>query len=306
MKPEVTRFRIDDILQRLKVEFGPIAAAGGLGLIFVPSTLTVASDRRLLRRLLQNLVSNAIKYTPRGRVLIGVRRCGAMLRVEVWDTGLGIPEADQKTIFREFERLAPAVRTARGVGLGLSIVERISRVLGHHIAVRSWPGKGSVFSVELPLAKRAAASAHQVGVASGDPRALAGLVVAAIDNEPRILEGMATLLEGWGCRCIGAADAGAVIAALDNLGVQPDAIIADFHLDEADGLAAIATLRGRFGAQLPAMIVTADRSAAMREKIAACGVRLLHKPLRPAALRALLSQWRLAPPRTHPDQAAGE
>jgi signal transduction histidine kinase len=306
MKPEVTRFRIDDILQRLKVEFGPMAAEAGVRLTFVASSLTTASDRRLLRRLLQNLVSNAIKYTPQGRVLVGVRRRGAALRVEVWDTGLGIPEADQKTIFREFTRLAPAVRSARGVGLGLSIVERISRVLGCEVTVRSTFGKGSMFSVDLPRAKRVAASAHQGSVAAGDPHALAGMVVAAIDNEPRIVQGLTSLLAGWGCRCIGGADAKAVLLALTRDGLAPDAVIADFHLDETDGLAAVATLRARFGAQLPAVIVTADRGDAIREQANTYGVRILHKPLRPAALRALLSQWRVAPPAPYPDQAAGE
>src|SRR5690606_7265244 len=129
MKPELSNFRIDEVFCQLDVEFAPLAAEKGLKLKFAPSSLAVRSDRRLLRRLLQNLVSNAIKYTPHGRVLIGCRRRGGLLRIEVIDTGLGIPQAKQRVIFQEFQRLEQGARVARGLGLGLSIVERIARVL---------------------------------------------------------------------------------------------------------------------------------------------------------------------------------
>src|SRR5438270_10941665 len=151
MKPEFVNFRIDELLRRLEVEFAPLAQEKGLTLKFMPCSLAVHSDRRLLRRLLQNLVSNAIKYTPKGRVLVGCRHHGARLRIDVYDSGLGIPAAQQQAIFQEFHRLDQGARVARGLGLGLSIVERIARVLNHKIEVNSIPGRGSHFSVEVPL-----------------------------------------------------------------------------------------------------------------------------------------------------------
>ena len=154
MKPQWSSFRIDEIFRQLQREFEPVAREKGLALTFVPSSLTVRSDRRLLRRLLQNLVSNAIKYTPSGRVLVGVRRRGPCLVIEVWDTGLGIPASKQKIVFREFQRLDQGAKVARGLGLGLSIVERIGRVLDHAITLSSEPGRGSVFRVEVPVVAR--------------------------------------------------------------------------------------------------------------------------------------------------------
>src|SRR5690606_12220862 len=155
MQPELSSFHIDDVFCQLDREFAPLAAEKGLTLKFVPSSLAVRSDRRLLRRLLQNLVSNAIKYTPRGRVLVGCRRRGKEVRIEVADTGLGIPPDKQRIIFEEFQRLEQGAKVARGLGLGLSIVERIARVLHHHVTLRSKSGKGSSFALNVPLASAA-------------------------------------------------------------------------------------------------------------------------------------------------------
>jgi Na+/proline symporter/signal transduction histidine kinase len=295
MQAEPSPFHIDDILRQLKLEFEPQARNKSLKLIFVPCSLTVTSDRRLLRRLLQNLISNAIKYTPSGEVLVGCRRHGHKVRIEVWDTGLGIPADKQDAIFREFERLPQAAKTARGLGLGLSIVERLARVLDCPVTLRSVPGKGSVFSVEVPLAKGDLTLAPRrqrlTPVTSHEP--LAGLRILAIDNEPRILEGMETLLSGWSCKVMVAADlVGAEIAMAQDQ-FEPDVVIADYHLDEGDGIAAIEALRARGGREIPALLITADRSQIMRDRAAELDIRVLNKPLRPAALRALLSQWRM-------------
>ena len=294
MKPELLVFRIDDILGQLKIELAPLAREQGLRVDFIPSSLSVRSDRRLLRRLLQNLISNAIKYTVKGRVLVGVRRRGADIEVQVLDTGLGIPESQQKAIFREFERLAAAAKTARGLGLGLSIVERISRVLDHRIRVRSKPGHGSLFSVLVPVSEASVAAAQSVAEAPpAPPTPLSGLHVLAIDNEPRILAGMNHLLMGWGCVVTVGADLAEARAALQARGVTPEVIIADYHLDDSDGISAIAALREAYGADLPAILATADRSPEVRDLAASHNIRVLNKPLRPAALRALLSQWRV-------------
>ena len=168
---------------------------------FVPTTLAVRTDRRLMRRLLQNLVSNAIKYTLKGRVLVGCRRAGGAVRIEVWDTGLGIPADRQRAVFEEFRRLDQGARVARGLGLGLSIVERLSRVLDHPLGLDLRPGEGSVFFVTAPIGAAAPTRLTENGtpqpLPGGEP--LAGLKVLAIDNEPRVLEGMRSLMSRWGC-----------------------------------------------------------------------------------------------------------
>ncbi|MCP8940008.1 hybrid sensor histidine kinase/response regulator [Alsobacter sp. SYSU M60028] len=291
MKAELTSFRIEEILNQLKLEFEPIAKAKGLRLVFAPCSLTVRSDRRLLRRLLQNLVSNAIKYTPQGRVLVGCRRLDGRLRVEVWDTGLGIPTSKQKAVFREFQRLDQGARVARGLGLGLSIVERLGRVMNHRVRLASTVGKGSMFSVEVPTAAPQPAMAAQRQAAPSVGAPLNGLAVLCIDNEPSILHGMMTLLSGWGCEVITAASLSEARAALDGRG-PPDVIVADYHLDDGDGLAAIAALRGDFNLAVPAVLLTADRTLAVRDAAAEHSAHVLNKPLKPAALRALLAQWR--------------
>jgi CheY-like chemotaxis protein len=250
----------------------------------------VRSDRRLLRRLLRNLVSNAIKYTPQGRVLVGCRRRCAALRIEVWDTGMGIPLAKQKTVFEEFQRLASGAKAARGLGLGLSIVERLGRVLGHDVALRSKSGAGSLFSVTAPLGVTAGAgqgpAAAQDLSRAREP--LNDLLVLAIDNEPRVLEGMRALLQKWGCRVAAAAGLSDAPAAIGAFRAAPDVIIADYHLDDGDGVAAIGALRARFGAAVPAILATADRSPEVREAALRAQISILHKPLKPAQLRALL------------------
>jgi len=292
LKPQWSSFRLDELFRQLQREFEPVAREKGLGLRFVAPSLTVRSDRRLLRRLLQNLVSNAIKYTPSGRVLVGARRRGGALRIEVRDTGLGIPASKQRLVFREFQRLDQGARVARGLGLGLSIVERIARVLSHPLRLASEPGRGSTFSVELPVVAPVAAQPAPVEARPAALAPLAGLTVLAIDNEPAILDGMRILLQGWGCAVRTAASAEEACALLGD-GPQPAVLIADYHLDEgANGLDAIATVRACLGADVPAVLLTADRTPAVREEASARGVHVLNKPLKPAALRALLAQWR--------------
>ncbi len=295
MKAETTVFRIDDILNQLKLEFAPLAEEKHLKLTFAPCHHAVRSDRRLLRRLLQNLVSNAIKYTPKGRVLVGCRVRRGRLKVEIWDTGLGIPENKHKIVFQEFERLESGARTAQGLGLGLSIVERIARVLGHRIILESWPGKGSMFAVEVPVA---ANMPSRVSVPESQTASrhlpLEGLKIIAIDDEARILEGMTVLLEGWGCQVMTALGLNAAAENLRALHEVPDAILADYHLGDELGIDVIAALRAEFGMQIPAILMTADRSQAVRVEATMRDINLLHKPVKPAALRALLTQWRVA------------
>jgi Na+/proline symporter/signal transduction histidine kinase len=293
MKAEITSFRIDDLFRQLAVEFSPMAEQKGLTLSFKPSTLAIHSDRRLLRRLLQNLISNAIKYTSKGGVLVGCRRRGKKLSLEVHDTGPGIPQSKQRIIFHEFQRLEQGAKIARGLGLGLSIVERIARVLEHKLSVRSKVGRGSSFMVTVPIAPALPAVAPSPAPTPVAAAPLDGLVVLAIDNEPKILEGMQALLNGWGCHTILAPGWREAHEALNETQIPPDVVIVDFHLDEGNGLDVVTQLRWRFGSALPAILVTADRSQEVREKAQEKNVHLLNKPLKPAALRALLTQWRV-------------
>ncbi len=293
LKPELMTFRIDELLRQIEVEFAPMATEKGLALGFIPSRLVVRSDRRLLRRLLQNLVSNAIKYTPKGRVLVGCRRHGRKLRIDVYDTGLGIPVSKRQAIFQEFHRLDHGTRVARGLGLGLSIVERIARVLDHKITLASAMGRGSRFSVEVPLSSEAPVA--QAGVVRTIERGkLDGLAVLCIDNEPTILDGMDVLLGGWGCRVLKAPDLEAAIAALTASEAPVDALVVDYHLDRSNGIDAVGELRRRFGAGLTAILVTADRSPHVRDDARAHAIEVLPKPIKPAALRALLARARAA------------
>src|SRR5262245_2020893 len=293
MKPEIVSFRIDELFRQLEVEFTPLAQEKGLKLQLVPCSLGIQSDRRLLRRLLQNLVSNAIKYTPEGRVLVGCRRRRRRLRIDVYDTGLGVPASKRRAIFQEFHRLDRGAKVARGLGLGLSIVERIARVLDHKIAVTSAVGHGSHFSVEVPLAATIPMGQPQRVAREVDRVPLSGITVVCIDNDLAILDGMETLLGGWGCRVLKAADLNAAISVVAEAKLSPDGLLVDYHLDEGNGIAAIGELRRRFGADLTAILITADRSPHVREEARANGIQLLNKPIKPAALRALLTQWRM-------------
>jgi len=292
MRPELASFRIDELLRQIDLEFAPLAAGKGLELTFMPCTAVVRSDRRLLRRLLQNLVSNAIKYTPHGRVLVGGRRSGSQLRIEVYDTGIGVPTSKQRDIFVEFHRLDQGAKIARGLGLGLSIVERVARVLDCPMEVRSNVGRGSCFAVMVPLSSAAPVAMPAREEARADPGQLAGITALCIDNEPAVLDGMETLLRGWGCGVVKAPDLKSALATVTDGSTTPHGLLVDYHLDRGNGIEAITALRRIFG-EVPAILITADRSPEVRDEARAEGIQLLQKPVKPAALRALLAQWRV-------------
>jgi Na+/proline symporter/signal transduction histidine kinase len=295
LEPDLTVFPLNDVFERLAVEFEPMARAKGLELRIVPTRAWVRSDRRLLRRVLQNLVANGIKYTPSGKVLLGVRRRGEGISIQVGDTGPGIPKGKRAIIFKEFQRLEETASSVRGLGLGLSIVERIGKVLSHPVELVSVPGRGSIFSMELPRAEPSAASVSVEPAAQPAGR-LAGLRVVCIDNEPSVLQGMEALLSGWGCIVTSARSSGEALERLRQSGHQPDIILADYHLDDGTGIGTIAALRAAARTQIPAIIITADHSAEVQREARLKGHALLRKPLKAAALRALMHQltWRRA------------
>jgi signal transduction histidine kinase/CheY-like chemotaxis protein len=292
MTPSISSFRMADLMRSLEIEFAPIARAKGLELDFVPCSLPAESDRSLLRRLLQNFISNAIKYTPRGRVLVGCRRRGQSLQIGVYDTGVGIPVVKRGEIFKEFHRLEQGARIARGLGLGLSIVERLARVLNHGIALDSNAGGGSFFSVTVPIAKGVN---HTGAVTSATPLSktpMSGSLIVCIENDPAILDGMKTLLTAWDAEVIAVADPDAAVEAIEAAGGRVTGLLVDYHLDRGNGVAAIRDIRRRFGDNIPAILITADRSPHVRAAAREENIAVLNKPVKPASLRALLGQWR--------------
>ena len=292
MRPEFGVFAVDELLQQLKLEFEPLAKDGGLEFTVQPSSLFIRSDRRLLRRVLQNLISNAIKYTATGKVLLGCRRRGDQIEVQIHDTGPGIPHDKKSFIFKEFQQLDTNLAGTRGLGLGLSIVERIGRVLDHPVDLKSTPEAGSMFSVTIPVADPAEAKAERAEVRAPAGQ-LVGTAVLCVDNEAEILDGMQALLSNWGCEVVTALGSKTAVEALKETSFVPDLVLADYHLEDENGPAAVAAVRNALGYDLPAVIITADRSPEVQQEIKELGMHLLRKPLRPAALRAVMAQTRI-------------
>jgi two-component system, sensor histidine kinase len=292
LKPEFRPVSIASLFEPLQQEFAPIAAKRNLSLKIRFSPETVVSDPLMLRRILQNLLTNALRYTQRGRVLVGCRVRGDNLSIEVHDTGPGIPETQREAIFVEFQRGDTSMDDNLGIGLGLSIVRRFATALGHEIRLKSRPGKGSVFSVTVPRTRLADDS-----VTDAEPRGLEftfgvleGAKILLIENDRSSAEGMASLLEKWGCDVAVTAsisDALERIRALDGI---PDAIVADLHLENGEsGTHAVDLICSEIKAPVPAIIVTADYSAKAERDVSAMGHELLKKPVKPAEMRSLLS-----------------
>lgn len=285
-------FSIQEVLEPLQLEFSAMARERGLRFDQVGCRARVVSDPKLLRRVLQNFLSNALRYTESGRVLLGCRRRGDQLLIQVWDTGPGIPPDQTEAIFQEFHRLHGSRRSQeRGLGLGLAIVERIARMLDHPISLRSEPGRGTMFGISVPLAGPRDAAHSLRSPRRRSAQDLHGLAVLCIDNEPDIIAGMAALIRPWGCEVLTACDESEALARIEAFGRAPDVILADYHLDdEHNGIDLMNRLRALHGSELPGILLTADQSEAVRQETRAHGYRVLHKPLRPAALRALLGR----------------
>jgi len=289
MKAEITNFPVNEILGPLNTELKPLAKSRGLNFKILPSSLNVHSDRKLLRRLISNLVSNAIKYTPSGRVLVGCRRFGDNLRIEVLDTGPGIPADKQEVIFQEFTRLEKSSGSEHGIGLGLSIVRRIAKVLEHELSLKSSAGNGSRFSVKLPIAPKKSANVSHLRPKQPITAALGNLNVLVIDNDQSIVAGMAALLSGWGCRVLTANDPDGAKTQLHQATTPVDVILADYHLDDDDGLELVEQLREQDRRTIPAVLITADQSREVIERAERLTIGYLRKPVKPAGLRAAIA-----------------
>ncbi|PIE42632.1 MAG: histidine kinase [Gammaproteobacteria bacterium] len=286
LKPNPEPVAVNAVLASLIQEFTPFAKQYDLNLRYCPSTCWVYTDQHLFRRIMQNFLSNAMRYTRRGKILVGCRRKGNALSVEVWDTGPGISENDQKRIFHEFERVhIHSNEDIKGLGLGLSISLGLAQLLGHSLELKSWPGKGSVFSIVVPLAKQTTTSSKEQP--QSDP-ALNELKVLCIDNEPHLLAGLQAVLSQWGCRVTTASSISDIMQnrLLDG---PPDLMIADYNLDNDEtGIEAINTLKVHWDQSFPALIISADNSERLQQKVRENGFSYLAKPVQPAALRLTL------------------
>jgi PAS domain S-box-containing protein len=290
VKPDIGLYRLDELLGPLVSEFQSVAEAAGLNLRVHVGDYAISTDLRLMTRILRNFLSNACRYTDEGSVLLAARRRGAMLRLEVWDTGRGIAADRLDSIFLEFNQLdVGRAADRKGVGLGLAIVERIAKILGYQVHVKSLPGRGSLFSIDVPIAHEVPLPISQATpqLSTGNP--LPGRRLLVLDNEVSILESMSALLGQWGCEVVTATDESSALAALR--GQPPELILADYHLDHGIvGCDVVRHLREHFSQAIPAVIITADRTDQCRRSLQRLGAPLLNKPVKPGKLRAALSQ----------------
>ncbi len=287
----VQPFALGPLLETLAREFGIAAEGRGLQLHWIPTRAIVVSDEALLRRILQNFLSNALRYTQHGRILLGCRRHGGQLWIEVHDQGPGIPESLHKEIFEEFRRLHDGQE--RGAGLGLAIVERIGRLLGHAIRVRSTLGRGSSFAVSVPLGWTAelppAAPAAVQASPDGSDHPLRGCRVWAIDDDPLVVAATQALLQKWQCD-VQLADGPQAALAAAHADAVPELLLLDVRMGEFDGPSLYRRLSQLWQARPPVILVTAERDEALRAMAAEHGWGFLSKPVRPPALRALMTQ----------------
>ncbi len=293
VEPRMKDIRLSQLLDRLQVDYAPQAQEKHLEWRCPSTQAVVRTDPVLLETLLRNLISNAIRYTPHGYIAISCRPLDGWVRIEVEDSGVGIPPDQQTEVFREYHQLNNPERDGtKGLGLGLAIVERLARLLHHHIELRSVPGEGSCFTVVLPLGSASALASQEDGEASGETALdadLVGMIVLVIDDQAAVLEGMKALLGRWGCEVIIADSEEAAIAATARAQCIPELIIADYRLRaDRTGSQAIDRVRREFGASIPALIVTGDTAPERLREAQASGHMLMNKPVPPARLRTFL------------------
>lgn len=296
LSPKFSHFPIDKMLQKLAAELTLLCQQKGISFNYVPCNVTVHTDENHLRRIVQNFLTNAMRYTPKGKVLLGCRLKKHVIEIQVWDTGIGIAPQKLNEVFEEFKRLDhPATQDVKGLGLGLAIADRTAKLLDHPLIVKSWQGKGSLFGIVVPVGdpKKIVTKATTHSQYNGGGGSLTSMTVLCIDNEAPILLGMEQLLSGWGCTVITALSMSQALQNLADVDLQPDVILADYHLDQDQtGTAAIARIRQVYHNQIPAICITADRTDEVAKAVADEDALILNKPLKPAALRATLSRLR--------------
>lgn len=288
LQPNPRPFALQPVIERIAAEQRPAAEERELRLKARPTSYWTYTDPVLFERIITNLVSNAIRYTASGSILIACRKRGDKVRVEVRDSGVGIPKESQDIIFQEFIQLDNAERArVKGLGLGLAIVRRLAALLGHALKLNSAPGRGSVFAIEM----QSAAPEHEpeLSAHARAPGDLKGLHVALVDDDPLARAGMESLLRSWGCRMM-SAESPDVLLKMMTLSTSPlDLMISDFRLHgEHHGIDVIHAARGKLGPGLPAILISGDTGTETLRLAQQAGIPLLHKPVRPARLRALI------------------
>lgn len=295
LKVEKTDFALRPVFQKLANDFNPQALEKGLTIIWPECDHAVHSDANLLEQVLRNYIGNAIRYTDSGEVRIGCEGDGAVVSIDVADTGIGIPDEEREAIFKEFHQLSnPERDRSKGLGLGLAIVQRTAKLLGHLIEVESQVGKGSVFSICVDQAVLAQNTQSQGAAEEMNEDNADTALFVVIDDEASIREGMESLLQSWGSRVITAAGMAQAMEALAQQDCSPDAIIADYRLRESQtGIEAIHAIQAKYEAGIPALIVTGDTAAELLREVNESGFQVLHKPVAPAKLRAFLRHVQL-------------
>lgn len=289
--PNLGIFAVNQLLERIRVEFEPPAREKGLDLRVIPSKRFIRTDPALAERIVRNLVSNAVRYTHRGKVLVGCRKCGQVLRLLVLDTGVGIPQDKQQAVFEEYFQLSnPERDRTKGLGLGLAIVNRVSNLLGAPIQLQSEPGRGSMFSVDFECDDNFAPEPEAQDTQAAGVDDLAGRLIVVIDDEAAIRAAVSTLLSQWGCRVVAAATGDDAVLQLAAYPTPPDVIVCDYRLRGTEnGLDAIEKVRMEFCVDVPALLVTGDTAPDRILEIREGGFPVLHKPLQPDELRAAVA-----------------
>ncbi len=287
--PRVSTFQLSQIFERIGLQFRHQARERGLKLRFVQTRATVVSDKALLERILTNLVANAIRYTDVGGVVVGCRRSGSGIRVEVWDSGKGIAEQHKLRIFDEFYQINHDRHSRKkGLGLGLNIVQRLAGLLGHRVGVRSVEGSGSVFSIEMPIGDvwQSDTVASEVSEMVGGE--FAGTPVLVIEDDAVLQDAMRELLERWGFRVTAVQTEEDALEVIANAGERPALIIADYSLRGQFGTDVLQKIMAAAGGHIPALIVTADVEPRIISEIQAAGLPVLIKPISPPRLRVMM------------------
>jgi len=293
LTPKITEFPIARLLQKIETRFDQATREKGLRLRVRRSDAWVRSDAMLLERILLNLVSNAVRYTLRGGIIVGCRRLGEMLRIEVWDSGPGIPEDQKRNIFGEFFQLpAPERNRYGGLGLGLAIVDRLRVLLNHQIDLASTVGRGSRFAIRVPMADECVTSTEPVDSPHPATFAVEGKVILVIADAPIVLEGTGGLLGKWGYSVLTAGSDEAALIRLAERQQRPDLIISDYHLASGKtGIRAIEQINAAFGSSIPAILISGDTAPEPLRDAKDRGYILLHKPVDPMRLRAVMQEF---------------
>ena len=294
VRPRIATIALAPLMERVRIEYGPAASQKDLTLRVVRNSLFVRSDPVLLERVMRNLVANSVRYTDRGKIIFGARRKGDSVRIEVWDSGRGIPKDKHREIFQEFRQLDNPQRDRRkGLGLGLAIVERLVKLLDHPLELRSQLGKGSVFAVTVPRGRR---EEFVPGEADGQivvDRDVANSLILVVDDEPEVRESMLALLGKWRCEVVAAESCSEMLQKLVSVRRLPDLIVSDYRLrGEENGIEVVARLREEFNSQVPALLITGDTGMEPLREAEESGLHVLHKPLNPSRLRALIANLR--------------